>query len=439
MGRKKKKQKAVQPQAISNKGQQLSRRLTQGLLFSGALNIALATSLVYFAVKGKEENKIIQPSFESSQSTLVLDLNKEVSLQSVLEDYSHIEFESLVRLLKDAREVLPGFSQRDLALSVLVHFHNFDVDRAVSGQNIKTSVFTIYAPKEEQIALFSDLSDQTYKHIQAFLKIEQWPFTSRGLFKKLVDGQKDESLKKAFFLTKEFMLLEALLAPVKMQQEDILDLIQQGPWSLVKSFAESKPMVQNFSNTLRIQFISQYIDFASPEAAQWILDIDPNYALQKLSDDRVVALVGLLDQRTPLNENFVLHLALGERSGWVKQEACRVLYHYSNREFKEPFNYQEALEFIAKEYDLSPESTMDETNQHLISANSSSYVELPSKTHEPYSPKQMPAESIHYYVVQKGDCLSKIAKMHDVDLRVLKKANHLDEDLIQVGMTLIIP
>lgn len=427
MSRKKRRQKLVKEQNSPLGKDVLSRRLTQGLLFSGALNIALATSLIYFAVRGKEEPRLNDFSTTTSCSSLVLDMSKEASLQTVLEDYSHLNFEQLVLLLKDSREVLQGFSQRDLALSVLVHFHDLDIQRAVSGQSLKTSLLTFYTPKEEQISLYSDLSEQAYKHILSFLKIEQWPYTSEGLFKRWVNGQRDESLKKAFYLTKEFMLLEALFSPTQMDQNSLLSLLEDGPWSLIKNFTDSKPLVQNFSNALRIKFLAQYLDFASKLAADWILAIDPAYALEKLSDDRVVALISLLEKKTPLNENFLLHLALKDRSDWVKQEACRILFHYCDKNFVEPFNLNQALKFLAMEYNLEGQKNFTSIETDLQEV---------SKPHEPYSPK---LESIHYYVVQKGDCLSKIAKMHDVDLRILKKANHLDNDLIQVGMTLIIP
>jgi len=433
MSRKKRKLRALRVKEEVSRDQNSTRRLTGGLVFSGALNIALATSLIYFAVKAKDTPP--PSSFTSSmESGFVLDLSREISLQSAMEQYLSLDFESLVALLKKKDSVEGGLSQRDLALSTLAFKYDFDAKRALLGQETETNAFPLDPNKEVTMPIYMGLTDAQYRLVHSFLKTEQWPYTSSGLFNRITEGQSEKSLKEAFFLTKEFMLLEALFCPISLPKEDLLKLMTEGPWNLVQNFVDSKPLVENFSNPLRIHFLCQYLDSASDEAASLILKVDPEYALNKLSDDKVVALLGLLENKTELTQNFVLHIALGSRSDWVKQEACRLLYHYSNREFIHPFNYQSALDFIAHEFDLCPnESPALDIYPIQGEQESSMTIQIMEQ------PLVSSAEPHRIYTVQKGDCLSKIAKKHQIEIKELKAANHLDNDLIQVGTTLLIP
>ncbi|MBI5274192.1 MAG: LysM peptidoglycan-binding domain-containing protein [Chlamydiales bacterium] len=43
------------------------------------------------------------------------------------------------------------------------------------------------------------------------------------------------------------------------------------------------------------------------------------------------------------------------------------------------------------------------------------------------------------YIVKAGDSLEKIAKKHQISIEMLKKANHMQSDLIVVGQELVIP
>ncbi|MCH9634420.1 MAG: hypothetical protein S4CHLAM7_11690 [Chlamydiae bacterium] len=432
MSRKKRKLKALRDKEETSRDQNSTRRLTGGLIFSGALNIALATSLIYYALKAKE------PTFpypnSSVESELTLDLSREISLQTSVEKYLNLDFESLVLLLKKKDVIQDGISERDLALSALAFKYDVDVNRALHGQGVDTLPFCLDQNKENSFPLYVGLKEGQYKLIQSFLKTEQWPYTCEGLFNRIVMGQSENSLKNAFYLTKEFMLLEALFGPLSLNKEALLDLMKEGPWSIVKQFVQSKPLVENFSNPLRIHFLCQYLESASEQAANFILKIDPNYALNKLSDEKVVTLLGLLENKSELNQNFALHLALGARSDWVRQEACRLLYHYSEKEFTAPFNYQEALEFLAREYELLPHE-IPSLDLFPIEGKQTSFIS--SVTADLTDNVSVAAKQV--YIVQKGDCLSKIAKMHHIDVKELKAANHLDNDLIHVGMTLLIP
>lgn len=427
MNRKKRKQQALKNKQRSSSHSTPMKKVTQGLIFSGALNIALATCLIYYATRPKESQPFSREPYQPKVVAQMSSLSASSDLAQLVEDYRHLDFESLVRLLKDSREVHTGLSQRELALATLVSQYDFDLNRALSGEHYQIEPL-VYGPGlQDRLALHRGLEDSAYKHILSFLKVEQWPFTAEGLFKKLASGVKEDSLKKAFFLTKEYVYFEALFSSLDLKKDELLELILEGSWEHLSHFAASQPTASDFNLKTRMRILCQYLDHASTKAAELILRLDANYALQTLSDEKVVALMGLLEHRTPTNENFVLNLALGKRSGWVKQEACRLIFYYAQREFKEPFNYQEALDFIAQEYDLSPQSTFSQsipTRNETESLVSSSFTQT---------------EKNQTYVVQKGDCLSKIAKMHGVDVSALKRVNDLNEDLIQVGMRLIIP
>lgn len=422
MSRIKRKQKGLMNQKEAKTLSLGSKWITQGLLFSVMLNIALLTSLVFNVVKNKSisRNSSSHKRVESLSYKNVASTLKDVIVAHL--DKTYLE---LISSLSDKEQIEDGFTVRDIALSILYQQFDLDLKRALLGQEINTRNLILDSPllPNNELSLISGLTETEYKLIETFLQNEKWPLTSYGLFKKLSQGIKDESLKNTFYLSKEFMYIEALFCSYSISKEVLLSVVLQGNWETLNQFSKEYHGVQDFSNPLRIHFLSQYLEFGSELAARLILEVDAEYALKKLGDSQIVALISLLEQKSNLAENFALHLALGNRSDWVREEACRLLYFYSGQHLPTPYNYQEALNFISQKYKISP----IETFAPAISSHpkEEEFMSLPE-------PKNI-------YVVQEGDNLWKIAKKHRVHLDQLKEVNHLDSDLIKVGMTLLIP
>lgn len=398
-----------------------SNWITQGLAFSVALNIALITSLVFNVVKSKK----ISTRSGSKRTHMISHLpSASSSLEGVLKQQIDKNYLTLLNSLGDDSQIEDGFSVRDIALSVLVHQHDLDLKRALLGQDAE--VRTLSLKKEDNSSydypLISGLSDVEYKLLNTFIQNEKWPQTSFGLFKKLAQGSSDESLKNAFYLTKEFMYVDALFCSVSVPKEILLSILLEGTWNSLEQFTKEHHEIQQFSNPLRVQFLTNYLDVASVNAARLILEIDAEYALKKLSDSQIVSLISLMDKKTQLSENFALHLAVGKRSDWVRREACRMIYHYAGQELPEPYNYEEVLSFISQKYQIAPIETFAPT---ISTSMEKEFMAL--------------SEPGKVYIVQDGDNLWKIAKKNKVHVDDLKAANHLGSDLIKVGMTLIIP
>ena len=420
MGRIKRKQKGLLSQKQPGMGNLGSKWTTQGLAFSVALNIALMTSLIFNVVKSKKTTS--KGSFKKTE--MISHLPSTSSLEGVLVQQMDKNYLELLSSLSDTSHVEDGFSVRDTALSVLVHQYDLDLERALLGQEVKVRLLPIQKEGDSvyDYPLISGLEDSEYKLLNNFLQNERWPQTSFGLFKKLAQGSADETLKSAFYLSKEFMYIDALFCSLSVPKEILLDILLQGTWNSLDQFTQEHHGLQEFSNPLRIHFLSRYLDFASENAARLILEIDAEYALKKLSDTEIVSLIGLMSKKTQLSENFALHLAVGKRSDWVRREACRLIYYYSGQDLPEPYNYQESLSYITQKYQIAPIETFAPT---ISTAIEKDFMAL--------------SEPQKVYVVQEGDNLWKIAKKNKVHLDDLKAANHLDSDLIKVGMTLVIP
>lgn len=419
MSRIKRKQKGVTQQKHLKNVLKNTKWVIQGLTFSVALNVALLTTLVFNSVKAKREGK-----GHVKENQWVSKKNAPLSLTDLAHLYQGKNYQELVEMLEDETPLEEGYLTRDLALSVLYQKFDLDVERALLGQGIPVRHIPISdTANSEPFVLISDLTDQQYGLIQNFIQNERWPLTSHGLFKRLLQHPEDESLKSAFYLSKEFMYIDALFCSLSISKEVLLDILLSGEWKIISNFVENFHGTQDFSNPLRINFLSSYLELGSNLAAKLILEIDAQYALKKLSDSQVVALLSLMEQKTNLSENFALHLAIGNRKDWVRKEACRLLYHYSNKELPEPYSYQDAIGFLTQKYQIHPIETFAPAASFTVEEKE--YI-ASSEAHK-------------IYVVQEGDNLWKIAKKHKVGLEDLKELNHLNSDLIKVGMTLVIP
>lgn len=161
------------------------------------------------------------------------------SCVKVLQKMELLSFRELVSFLTSREVFEGGISKRELALSSLVAFHDFDVDRALgkSPENRET----VFLAKKGQIGLFRNLSEEEYSAILRFAYREKWPFNARGLWLRLKEAKRaEESLIQAFSLTREFYALENLFHgfPAKEKKRFLLSLCLRVDFSLLEELSQ---------------------------------------------------------------------------------------------------------------------------------------------------------------------------------------------------------
>src|SRR3990167_6683586 len=107
------------------------RILTFSLIFSGALNIGF---LVQFAISQFcEKGPFIGKILESDNRSEI-----QFSNQALLQAYSKYSFRELVALLTNREGVEEGYTKRDLALSSLVSFYYFNLEKETNEERAKS-------------------------------------------------------------------------------------------------------------------------------------------------------------------------------------------------------------------------------------------------------------------------------------------------------------
>ncbi|HEY5260292.1 MAG TPA: hypothetical protein VIJ46_06550, partial [Rhabdochlamydiaceae bacterium] len=212
---------------------QRTRRLTQALIISAALNIGLIATFAYFILQEKEDvtNFELQPILQKSETV--------INHEGLLRSYSTSSFQALLGVLGDREHVEQGFTKRDFALACMVAFHHFNLEKALGGPKVSERhvLFTSQEGFEKiDLALFPGLTDYQYQAIVHYAKTEKWPLTSQGLFFEIQrSSARDVSLLEAFYLSAEFHAVSTLFAKtdLNLEKQMIVDLIAEGNWKLL--------------------------------------------------------------------------------------------------------------------------------------------------------------------------------------------------------------
>ncbi len=396
--------------------------LTHALLFSGALNIGLVATFVYFVLQEKSESQeyALEPLEEPQESSPEISIDTR-SNREVLNELSTLNSDTLIVKLNSTQLVEDGFYERDLALAYLVAFYDFDLQRALLTLPIQKRQFSFsspYLPAKSHITVYSGLTDTEYERIIYFAKTEQWPYTSRGLFKRLqsLGMDTDHKLCEAFYLTSDFMLIEALFsrADITVFRKELLELVLEGSWHDFSIFVDDQRKAQDLSLSRRIRFLLDYIYSGSQKAAYLLLKVDPIFALKKLDDNQVLTILRLLTSKTEISKEFALNILKSNRSDNILNQASYLLYLYEG-EILDSYDHQLALRRFQK------------PNSKKLSTN---HITIPPKA-------SMGDQKV--YTIQKGDTLWKIARNHDVEVAALKQKNHLESDIIHIGQIIQIP
>ena len=152
--------------------------LTQALIISGTLNIALIATFAYFVLKDKQQTLTLELK---PTSTTPLITNAEL-----LHSYSLLPYQELLLRLENSDHIEEGLTKRDLSLACLVAFHHFNLDKALGGLTLQKRTIPFTEGQETiDIPVFPGLTDYQFLAIIQYAKTEQWPLTSRGLFYEL--------------------------------------------------------------------------------------------------------------------------------------------------------------------------------------------------------------------------------------------------------------
>ena len=124
--------------------------LTQALIISGAFNIGLISTFVYFVLKDKQEILTTGLKPLSTKDPLATNIG-------ILSSYSLLPYQELILRLDNSDLIEEGITKRDLSLACLVAFHHFNLDKALGGLSLqrRTIPFTAKTDKRRSISPFS--------------------------------------------------------------------------------------------------------------------------------------------------------------------------------------------------------------------------------------------------------------------------------------------
>ncbi len=379
-----------------------SRRLTQALVLSIALNIGLMASLIYTSLKTPPLSDTIALENEQMiEGTPFSDTNLEV-----LSYYFAMSFDQLIQQLRDETLLEEGYRKRDLALSCLVAFHHFNLEKSLSGMLLERRQKTFvnqHGGESIGITLFPGLEDESYVAILNYIHNEKWPLTSAGLFKEIKHRTAivPPSLKEAFFLTPEFHALTVLFnrSDFTIDQEDLFQMAIEGEWETLSCFATQN----RFSDDSRRKLLLSYIQNRSKIATMLLLSMEREFLIKKLEDAKLIQLISTIEEKTPEVDLLLKDLLVSARSDKLRKRAAQKLYEFAGEVLPNPFHYELVLARFFQE--RAPVAT--QTRVHIV---------------------------------KRGDTLWHLSRQYGVKLSQLKEVNELGEGHnLKLGMQLIIP
>ncbi len=374
---------------INTDWQKRTRFLTQALILSGALNIALLAT--FFSVVMKEKQEAV--AFDMAPAEPIL---APLSNDALLSQYASMSYPELLSLLENTDPVEAGYKKRDLALGALVSFHFFPLDKALTVLPTQPRMLSfIHQGGQEKVdvPVLPGLSDDHFAAILNFSKTEKWPLRPEGLFYEIQHTMpRDPSLLEAFYLTPEFYAIFNLFSHTgfAIEKSFLIELLSQGDWKSISQFTEEQKKTGDLSPERLKSFLVSLIQRRSPIAAQMLLDWDPDYIVKRLDDADLLLFIDVYPEKKKGYETFLKNLLSSPRNDAIWKKAGEKL----------------ALLGTAVPTQQNPQPI---------------------------------ASSKKKYVVQEGDSLWKIARKHKVSVEVIKKENNLETDRVRVGRTLLIP
>lgn len=407
-----------------------TRKLTQALIISGALNICLISIFFYLTFRDSYEMVAFEHKpLEKGAS----EVSNRPTCEAILKSYSQIPYEELILKLDNKEHVENGFYRRDLSLACLVAFHHFNIDKALGGLPLQQRLLSFMNPQGEErvdIPVFIGVTDYQFQAIMNFSKTERWPLTSQGLFYELKrsPSPKDPTLCEAFLLTSEFHMAAVLFtrSGVHVPRAMLLEMLAHGEWTFLDNFVKDQRQAQDFSPERRRAFLLNYLQCRSPIAAKLLLETDLEYTSKNLDDAQVLVILDLIKEKSNTLETFAKTLLTSPRADLVRHRAGIKLYQLAEETAPEPFDHHIATrrfvpESIPKEQ-KAPEQILAQVKPALKAVTA-----VENKTVK------------RTHVVQQGESLWKIARKYRVSVESIMKTNNLDTDRLRPGRTLKIP
>ncbi|MEM7175213.1 MAG: LysM peptidoglycan-binding domain-containing protein [Chlamydiota bacterium] len=376
-----------------------SRRLTHALILSVTLNVAFLATFFYAVLRDqKVTHRLVQEKKDSLKCSLAPVSSK---IADVFTLYLGASFEELIDLLEDETHVEQGQLACDLALACLVVRHHFDFERALSGSAIERREYAFQNPVNSEwvaVTLFAGLSFDQRIALRDFARREKWPLTAKGLFLALrKKGPKASlSLKRAFFLSSEFYVIQAALSRwlPGLACDELLAFLLQVDWPSIHLLAENLIEYPSQKKEQLALFLKDIFAQGQREAGMWLFALDADFALNRLDDAQLKLLLAMFDTSTPEVEAFLIEVTKSLRCDAVRKEAQSALKSLHEEKIdSQPFGAPEVEPM------------------------------LPMKT----------------YVVQFGDTLWKISRRFEVPVDILQTINGLHSDVLLPGSVLLIP
>ncbi len=363
--------------------------LTQALILSGALNLGLIATFVYFAVCSPPSYEPVSDGSKESLSYIKEEFSQKNS--ETLSYFLTCSFTELLAQLENRIQVERGYAIRDLALSCLVSFHHFDFEKALSGYQVQQRHVGFVNPDGGEkigITLFPGLNDNHFLALILFAQREKWPFSSQGLFYEMKNDQKpiSSSLKDAFYLTPEYQSIFTLLNRTDMlsEKETVLKMLLECPWDLVEEIGGKLITGQNFTAELTRECLMKFFDQGSSIAANLLVEKEQEFALKYLNETQLASLCELYSGDQKEFVARVLRKSVCSHSGNTKEK--RVL---------------QEKPVVLKVKGVLPQGNL--------------------------------------YTVQSGDTLWKISRIYKVEVSEIKTHNNLKSEILKTGMLLKIP
>lgn len=455
------------------------RHLSWALMMSGALNIGVLSLLLYWVLKESPPTPYFELKPASSEQQQ-LPLADQRGCAEVLAQLSQLSLSQLVGCLSHTQLVENGYAERDLALACLIAFHHFDIQRALPrNAQPQQKRLLAWKPKGQQttimLSVYPDLTQNQFDSLIQFAKTERWPLTSAGLFLQLKRQKEknafEDHLLETFFLTPEFWTIELLFNRLEQRasRREILAVLLEGNWELLQQFVDQQRQLHDVSDARRQKFLLDYLKEGSSAAASLLLKTEWDFAVKKLDDQQVIAVLQLIPISLGEGMLFAKEMMISPRSANVWRQAAQWLYMQAGEVMPNNWTHQAALaRFISEK---TPVAFIPESPNISISANSSTSLGRNTTANKGVSSEShtLPAsrsitqtdqkqsapikltkslaskksERLNnkpiIYVVQKGDSLWKISKRFGVKVDEIKDSNHLKTDTLKPGAVLKIP
>jgi LysM repeat protein len=395
------------------------KQLRRYLLLSACIIMLLLSVLFYVWFKDRPPVPyvVLKPANEEQ---LQPPLTDERTNGEVLEAYKNYAYEQLLARLDDNQLVENGYTQRDLALAALVGFHHLNINKALGAQT-SLKYKNVLLPSQITVQLYPGLSEEQYVSINQFVKTERWPLTAQGIFSKAQDPLRrtDTSLQDAFYLMPEYLSVETLFkrSDVPVEKKEIFDVLVEGDWKMLFEFAQKQQVSQDLTPPKRQRFLLDYIDKGSKSAAFLMLKTDHEFAVKRLDDKNVLAIMRLLPEKSPELESYAKEILSSPRS-----DAVLIVAAQTSGE------------------DFEPKKKPEDVLKPPVAKSKAFEKSLPKQIVK-FSPppKAAVAKKPVVHIVQEGDSLWKISKKYSVNVDELRKYNHLQTDTLKLGMVVKIP